>query len=179
MDTNTWLEIIILLLIILVYLYNRFGKPAVPPEITYEQLRATAFTLGWRSNYPEAARHPKLYGAIMEIGFPGATATLIAASDGTAKLYFSNGNGKAGKTTQTTVRNAALHFINQAQKYLPILQRVDTFPVPAKGSVRFYVLTNDGVFSAEVPEYQLQKSESSLSFLYQYGHAVITQLGKC
>ncbi|MGD9156065.1 MAG: hypothetical protein PVG90_11280 [Bacillota bacterium] len=182
MDANTWMDIIIVLLILLVYLFNRRQWFPVTAEISYEHLRSEAFLQKPPAVVPiEAGQgHPKLYGAIMEIGFPGAIATLITMTDGTANLYFSNGKGRAGKgkASQSEIREAALMFINQTQKYLPMLQRVDSFPTPARGGVRFYALSGDGVYSAEVPEIQLQKSASCLTFLYQYGYAVITQLGR-
>ena len=178
MNSNAWLEIIILLLILLVYLFNRFERHPETPEVSYEHLRAEAFFLSPKSlNLGDGAR-TKPYGAIMEIGFPGATATLITLIDGTANLYFSNGSGRAGQNSQPKIRDAALNFLNQSQKYITMLHRVDTFPTPQKGYVRFYVLTLDGVYSAEVSEKQLQNSECCLTFLYQDGYEVITQLGK-
>jgi hypothetical protein len=178
MSPNAWLETIIFLLIMLVYLFHRLDQHPEPPEISYEHLRAEAFFLSPESYDPESEEPTKPYGAIMEIGFPGAIATLITLIDGTANLYFSNGGGKAGEASQPKVRDATSDFINQAHKYITMLHRVDSFPVPQKGYVRFYVLTPNGVYSAEVPERQLRNSESCLTFLYQYGYAVITQLGK-
>jgi hypothetical protein len=178
MNSNVWLETIIFLLILLVYLFNRFERRHTTPEIAYEHLRAEAFSLRPKSSGISPETHPKPYSAIMEIGFPGAIATLITSIEGTANLYFSNGSGKAGKASQTKIRDAALNFIDQTQKYISMLHPVDSFPIPQIGYVRFYVLTPGGVYSAEVSERQLQNSESCLTFLYQYGYDVITLLGK-
>lgn len=178
MNSNFWLETIIFLLILLVYLFNRFERRPTALEIAYEHLRAEAFSLSPKVSDVSLETHSKPYCAIMEIGFPGAIATLITSLEGTAKLYFSNGSGKAGQASQTKIRDAALDFIDQAQKYISVLHPVDSFPLPQIGYVRFYVLTLDGVYSAEVSERQLQNSESCLTFLYQYGYAVITLLGK-
>jgi hypothetical protein len=178
MDANTGMDAVIVLLILWVYLFNYRQRYPDTSEISYKHLRAAAFLLKPPTVVPTKAGRPKLYGAIMEIGFPGAIATLITMADGTANLYLSNGKEKAGQMSQSKIREAALIFIDQTQKYLTLLQRVDSFPTPSKGAVRFYALSGDGVYSAEVPEIQLQKSASCLTFLYQYGHAVITQLGR-
>jgi hypothetical protein len=181
MNPNILLEISLIIMIIIVliynYFYNRYNRRQ-PVTIPYEKLRAEAFSatpesLGLVVNNPNQP-----YCAVMEIGFPGATATQISFGDGTAHLYLSNGENLNGETASAPVREAAVYFVRQSQKYLSVMHPVDSFPLPQKGGVRFYVLTPNSIYSAEISEHSLMRSESILSNLYEAGHYVITQLGK-
>jgi hypothetical protein len=178
MNPNLLLEISLIIMVIIVLVYNYFYNRPQPAAIPYEQLRAAAFTatpesLGLAVNHPNQP-----YGAVMEIGFPGATATQISFSDGTAHFYLSNGENLNGDTVSTPVREAAVYFVRQAQRYLSVMHPVDSMPLPQKGWVRFYVLTQNSVYSAEISERSLMHGESILSNLYEAGHYVITQLHK-
>jgi hypothetical protein len=178
MNSNLLLEISLIIMVIIVLVYNHFYNRHQTKAIPYEELRAEAFSvtpesLGFAPNNPNQP-----YGAVMEIGFPGATATQISFSDGTSHLYLSNGENLNGVTASVTVREAAIYFVRQSQKYLSVMHPVDSFPLPQKGWVRFYVFTQNSIYSAEISERSLMNGESILSNLYEAGHYVITQLGK-
>jgi hypothetical protein len=178
MNPNLLLEISLIIMVIIVLVYNYFYNRRQSVDIPYEQLRATAFSATPESLGLEVNNPNQPYGAVMEIGFPGATATQISFADGTAHFYLSNGENLNGETASTPVREAALYFVRQSQKYLSVMHPVDSFPPPQRGWVRFYVLTQNSVYSAEISERSLMHGESILSNLYEAGHYVITQLGK-
>jgi hypothetical protein len=179
MNPNFLLELSLIIIVIIVLIYNFFFYNKHPlVEIPYELLRAEVFSvtpesLGLVVNNPNQP-----YGVIMEIGFSGAIATQVSFLNGTAYLYLSNGENLKGGTVSTPVQEAATHFVRQAQKYTSVMHCVDSFPFPQKGWVRFYVLTQNSIYSAEISERSLMNGESMLSNLYESGHYVITQLGK-
>lgn len=50
------------------------------------------------------------------------------------------------------------------------------YPLPVKGCVRFYLLANDGVFTAEAGEKALGAGRAPLSPLFFKAHEVIAQV---
>jgi hypothetical protein len=58
----------------------------------YRGLRAQALQLTAAQVGPADA----VFGVLMETGYPEAVVSLVALSDGTASLYFSNGGGIIG-----------------------------------------------------------------------------------
>jgi len=56
------------------------------------------------------------------------------------------------------------------------MKSTTSFPYPAVGRVKFYVLTFNGVVTAEAGKNELGEGKHGLSPLFYAGHEVITQL---
>jgi hypothetical protein len=119
---------------------------------------------------------PRVYGVVMETGYPEGVASLVVFANGEASLYLSSGGGIIGGGAHETVRRAAVQQIAEAQRGLGELAPTDAFPRPAVGRVRFYVLTTGGMLTAEAAEEDLGEERLALSPLFHAGHAVITEL---
>ena len=119
---------------------------------------------------------PIAWGILMEIGFPKALATLTSFRDGNASLYVGTGGGIIGGIGHEKVRKAAISFVEESEKYLSGMDKTEAFPYPAVGRVRFYVLTFNGVLTAEAGLNELGDSKHKLSPLFYSGQEVLTQL---
>jgi hypothetical protein len=116
------------------------------------------------------------YGILMEMGYPNATVTLISFASGDASLYFSSGGGVLGGGGHESVRNAAKRFVSSAQSYAGEMEMVTSYPLPASGKVKFYVLTPQGILTFEADEQDLGNRRSELFPLFYAGQDVITEL---
>jgi len=112
----------------------------------------------------------------MDIGYPQAVVSVVAASTGDASIYFSSGGGVIGGVQHENVRAAAVAFVQGAAKHLEQFVRASEYPCPSVAKVRFYVVTPEGVHSAEADEQELEEGKNSLSSLYIAGQDVITEL---
>jgi hypothetical protein len=119
----------------------------------------------------------KVYGVLMEIGYEGI-ATLVSLRDGNASIYLDNGGGIIGGVGHESVRKASIDFVKESEKYLSSMQNTKSFPYSKPGQVKFYLLTFDGVLTAEADEAALGEGSHKLSPLFYKGDEVITQLGK-
>jgi hypothetical protein len=90
-----------------------------------------------------------VWGVVMERGFAKGVATVVALADGTASMYLSNGGSAVGGGAYPPAHAAALKLCEQAADVLGETTPTHEFPAPAKGRVRFYVLTLEGVRVAE------------------------------
>ena len=90
-----------------------------------------------------------VWGVLMERGYAKGTATIIALADGTASMYLSTGGSVVGGKAYPPAHAAALKLCEQAAEFSKETVSAQDFPLPAKGRVRFYVLTTDGVRVAE------------------------------
>lgn len=111
---------------------------------------------------------------LMETGYPGAVATLVAVADGAVSLYFSNGGGVIGAGEHAPVREAGGGFLQAASGLAAEMTPADEHPVPAEGRVRFYMVMEDGVRTAEADQDDLGHQRHALSPLFFQGHAVLT-----
>lgn len=119
---------------------------------------------------------PRVWGAIMEIGFPDAAATLVCFADGSTSLYFSSGGGMIGAGERPPVRAAAAEFLQAAERALSEFAPSNVAPLPAPGRVRFYLRTSDGLMTQEADEQELGRGRGPLAPLFHAGHAVIARL---
>jgi hypothetical protein len=113
--------------------------------------------------------------ALMEIGLEGGT-TLVAIADGSTSLYLSNGGGVIGAGEHASVREAASVFLRSASDHSDKLEATTDQPLPAAGSVRFYVNNGGSLRTAEAEEEKLTKGAHALSDLYAAGQKVLTAI---
>jgi hypothetical protein len=90
-----------------------------------------------------------VWGVLMERGYSKGVATIVALQDGTASMFISTGGSVMGGKAYPPAHAAALKLCAQAADSLSETIAAHEFPAPAKGRVRFYVLTTDGVRVAE------------------------------
>jgi hypothetical protein len=125
---------------------------------------------------PQSAASPatNVVAVLMETGYPEAVATLVAVSDGSVSLYFSNGGGIIGAGEHAPVRKVAAKFLAAAAAYVPQSSLAQQFPLPSPGRVRFYLVTPKGTYSAEAAEDDLGYERHSFAPLFHQGHELIT-----
>jgi hypothetical protein len=111
------------------------------PSLRDELLHATAAQLGVK---PLRG----VWGVLMERGYAKGVATVVGLADGTASLYIPGGAVTGGKS-YAPARLAAMRLVDSGAELLTTTIPADGFPAPAKGRVRFYVLTEGGVRTAE------------------------------
>jgi hypothetical protein len=115
----------------------------------------------------------KVWGVLMEVAFPSAVATIVSIRDGTASLYTSTGGGVLGGYS---AREQAKRFVLEAEKHLAEMKPTKSFPYPEVGRLKFYVLTRNGVYTADADEKELVNGQHALSPLFLAGNNVITGL---
>jgi hypothetical protein len=109
----------------------------------------------------------------MEVGFREGAVTLVSLRDGTSSLYTYSGAGILGGYI---ARKEAKGFVAEAEKNLAKMKPTKSFPFPEAGRIKFYVLTQDGVYTAEAAEQELTGRRHALSPLFFAGNDVLTGL---
>ncbi len=119
-----------------------------------------------------------VWGVVMERGYAKGTATIIALRDGTASLSLSTGGSVVGGKAYAPAHAAALKLCEQAADALAETISTHEFPSPAKGRVRFYVLTTNGVRVAEgdILAHATDGGHDALAPLIAAGDAVLDGL---
>jgi hypothetical protein len=118
----------------------------------------------------------QVWGVIMETGYPEATVTLAALSDGNASLYFSSGGGVIGGIEHEAVRKSAIQMSRVADVFVASCVPTTAFPLPKSGETVFYILTKNGKVTATALENDLGEEKHPMSPLFYAGQDVITQL---
>ncbi|HJP91266.1 MAG TPA: hypothetical protein VJ875_04875 [Pyrinomonadaceae bacterium] len=115
----------------------------------------------------------KVWGVLMEVAFPSGVGTIVSLRDGTASLYGSSGGGLLGGYS---AREQAKRFVAEAEKHLAGMKLTKSFPYPPVGRMKFYVLTREGVYTAEADEEELVRGQHALSPLFLAGNEVLSGL---
>jgi hypothetical protein len=118
-----------------------------------------------------------VWGVIMERGYTKGVATIVALEDGTASMYISTGGAVVGGKGYPPAHDAAIKLCDRAADALGETIAAHEFPSPAKGRVRFYVLTTEGVRVAEDDIFaRADAGHGALAPLLAAGDAVIDGL---
>jgi hypothetical protein len=118
----------------------------------------------------------RVWGALMETGYPQATVTLVSLADGTTSLYLSTGGGIIGGGGHDRVAAATRSFLTAVEDHLHLLSPDPDSHVPGEGRVIIRALTHQGRYSAEAAEDDLGHGRLPLSAVFYAGHGVITEL---
>ncbi len=146
------------------------GK-ALFDDLRNKALRLTRAELG----LPAGRVPTEPFGVLMEMGYENGSATVVALGEGSASIYLSTGGGSIGGGGHDPVRKAALAMVATAARFQTQTVPTKEYPPPEDGQVVFYLLTDEGVFTAGAPEMDLGEERHPLSPLFFAGQEVITR----
>lgn len=90
----------------------------------------------------------KVYGLVVDWNMGKAIATIVAFSTGDANMYISTGGGIIGGVQHEAVNKAAKASVGKAQEFLHKATHTNATPLPEDGQISFFLLTNNGLFTA-------------------------------
>jgi hypothetical protein len=158
---------------------RRSPNAVARPEIAemYEGLRASALgqtAAGLGLSPPEDAL--AAHAAVVDWRMKGLFATLTGTLTGELAVYISDGGGVFGETKELAVREAALEFVRRTADGIGAMAVTTTFTLPPPGRTHFYLLTNRGVFAAEIADDLLAAGEVELSPAWTAAQAALLML---
>ena len=93
-------------------------------------------------------------------------------------MYLSSGGAVIGGGQHQNVNNAAKQFVSLAQSFLDKTIKTEATPLPLTGEVKFYLLTNEGIFVGQDQMKNFENNSSTWLKLFEKGNNVLTELGK-
>jgi predicted Abi (CAAX) family protease len=117
-----------------------------------------------------------VYGVIMDWEMGGATVTIVSYQTGDASLYLSSGGGVIGGGQHKNVNSAAKQFVSLAQTFLDKATKTETTTLPTTDQVKFYLLTNNGIYVGQDIMNNFENNSSEWLKLFEEGNKVLTEL---
>lgn len=143
----------------------------------FERLRGQVLRLDPAdAGMPPTPGSPRIWGGMMEMGYPKGAATLVCLRDGTTSLYTSSGGGIIGGGEHAPVVSANAVFLAGLAAHLVTMRPNTDESLPTAGRVVFRVLTYDGPLTSEAASDDLGYGRSLLSPVFYAAHQVITEL---
>jgi hypothetical protein len=112
----------------------------------------------------------------MDWNIGNVVATIAAYQTGDASMYLSSGAAVVGGGQHENVRQAVSPYILMGQDFLDKSLKTDKTPIPDTGCVRFYFLTNKGIFSAQEQMENIENSSSIWLPLFDEANKVLTEI---
>jgi hypothetical protein len=148
-------------------------KKPTPAESKFNDMRVTAFTVTpTELKITVPTNKDVVYGVIFDQEADRVITTVAAYQNGDMALYINNGATKKLKGTE------AAKFTALAQTYLDKTTKAHDTSVPAKGSVKFYLLTNKGIYVADEPVKNIADHTSAWAAMFDEGNKITVQLKK-
>ena len=144
-------------------------KAPTPTERKFNEQRVTAFTITPNDlKIAVPVNKDVVYGVIFDREINGAITTLAAYQNGDAGIYYSTGQARKIKGS-----SPAETFVTHAQQYLDKATKAHDTAIPEKGMVKFYLLTNKGIYVANEPVKNLTDHTSPWAALFDEGNKVL------
>lgn len=143
----------------------------------YHDLRSLAFSI--TPEQLQLTLSPEktvVYGVIMDWGIDTSVATVVAYQTGDASLYLSSGGGFIGGGPRPQVNSAAKAVVSLAQSYLHKAVRSETGSLPRQDEIKFYLLTNKGIFSGQDRLGNFENKTSGWLSLFEEENRLVTEL---
>jgi hypothetical protein len=118
----------------------------------------------------------KVYGLVMDWDMNGTTFTLNAYINGAANAILSSGASAIGTGRNPKVAELASDLVLVAQDFIGRTVPVTETGLPPLGTVRFYFLTNMGLFAAQEQLVYLDNETSPWVALFFRANMVINEI---
>jgi hypothetical protein len=157
---------------------RRRDKPAASePADIFGDLRTQVLTLDPRTaDFEPSPEHPRVWGALMEMGMDVGVASLVGLVDGSTSLYLSSGGGMIGGGEHEAIADATRRFLGVLEEHLDELSPDTDSELPGDHEVDIRALTYDGRLSARAVDDDLAEERHPLSPVFYAGQDVITLL---
>lgn len=119
-----------------------------------------------------------VYGVVMDWEMNGNIATTVSFQTGDASVYMSTGGAILGGGHLLEIVPEAKRFVHLAQTFLGESKKAGTTPLPSTDEVKFYLLTNNGIYVGEEQMRNLENGSSHWIGLFDQGNNVISKLRK-
>jgi hypothetical protein len=150
------------------------AKETMPDTDSYQGLRNLAINVtSAQLKLTIPGDETLVYGVVMDCDLGDVIVTLTAYITGAANVYFSTGGGKTGGGKSPAVGEAAVELVTTAQGYVTRAIRVSTTEECDKGCVRFYLLTNKGIYAAQEQLLHIQDGTSAWIRLFEKGNEMV------
>jgi len=104
-----------------------------------------------------------IWGLMLERNRGSMLESMVVLKDGTIRMLTSQGRTFVGLEQYSEIADLAKRLFSMAAEMKPLCTKMTEYPYPKAGCVRLYVLTFDGVFSAET---YAQHSRDALSPIF-------------
>lgn len=153
------------------------GPAASAAADVFNDLRVRALRLDpAEAGFKRSERLPRVFGVVMETGYPEGASTLLALADGTTSLYLSSGGGIIGGGDHAQVAAASLELVGAVEAVFDTLGTAWNEDLPAAGEVALRALAFEGPRVTLADEDDLGYERHELSPIFFLAHDVITQL---
>ncbi|QDT42343.1 hypothetical protein Pan241w_24260 [Gimesia alba] len=113
---------------------------------------------------------------LMEMGLQEAVVSLLAHSDGTVSLYFSNGGGILGLGQQEGPHRVSQELLQMIPQFQSELDSTSDYSIPIPGRSKLYVFTCDQVLVLDTTEDDPKNDRLSQSPLYDKAQELIYEI---
>ena len=117
--------------------------------------------------------NPRVYAAVMDVGYEVGVATLVSIVDGTTSLYTSGGGGILGTGAQEDVAAATRVFVKETDAALDSYLFTSDIGLPNEDQVILRALTFGGPRAVGASVAELQTGSHPLSRVYAAAQLVI------
>jgi hypothetical protein len=160
-----------------VFRRRKSTEPDLPPEQIFTNLRTQILDLEPSSvGITAGTGFPRVWGALMETGYPNAVASVVSLVDGTTSLYTSSGFGIIGGGAHPDVVVATAAFLAAVEQSVEAFGDDHAAALPTPGETIIRALTHHGRRAVRGSEEDFVNRRHPQSSVFYAGQDVLTEL---
>ena len=147
------------------------GSSDYAVDESYASVRSVILSSAER-DFPNAP----VLAILMEMGTPPSITSLVVNARGAIGMLNSDGLGLPDVEEFELVREIAAAYLEHAASFVEKGTPADTYPLPQPDHYRFYIVTRQGVLTAEASERDLLLNRHDFSRLAHHAQAVMSAI---
>ncbi len=115
----------------------------------------------------------QIFGVILDISQGDSVVTISAYQTGDVSVYYSTGMLYMAGVNVERFREMAVEYTNLSQEYIELAEKTDNKNLPESGFVKFYFVTNNGIYSYQNELNSILENESDWGVMIDNGLKIV------
>jgi len=147
---------------------------AIADYETYLEMRSALLDINPAEfGMPKSESINQIFGVILDISQGDSIMTISAYQTGDVSVYYSTGMLYMAGVNVQRFRKMAIEYTNLSQDYVELVEKTDNKSLPESGFVKFYFVTNNGLYCHQDKLKSIIQSESDWNVLIDKGMNIV------
>ena len=115
----------------------------------------------------------QLFGIVLDVSQGDSIMTISAYQTGDVSVYYSTGMLYMAGVNVKKFRDMAIKYTNLSQEYIELAEKTDNINLPESEFVKFYFVTNNGLYLYQDKLNSIRESDSHWNVLIDRGMEIV------
>lgn len=147
---------------------------AITDYETYLEMRSALLKINPEEfGMTKSESNNQLFGIVLDVSQGDSIMTISAYQTGDVSVYYSTGMLYMAGVNVKKFRDMAIKYTNLSQEYIELAEKTDNINLPESEFVKFYFVTNNGLYLYQDKLNSIRESDSHWNVLIDRGMEIV------